>query len=129
MATKLYVGNLSYNTTEDQIKELIGKSGSIESVALITDKFSGQSKGFAFVEMENDEDAKKAISEANGVELDGRAIVVNEARPPKHDRGGFGRGPRPGGGFGDRNRGGGFGGGGGGKGRSGGGGGGGRGRY
>ena len=99
MATKLYVGNLSYDTKEDQIKELISKSGSVESVSLITDKFTGRSKGFAFVEMENDDDAKKAMSEANGVELDGRAIVVNEAKPPKK-RNDFGGG----GGYGDRSR-------------------------
>ena len=114
MATKLYVGNLSYDTTEDQVKELIEKSGAVESVSLITDKFSGRSKGFAFVEMENEEAAQKAISEANGVELDGRTIVVNEAKPPRHSgsnygggRSGFGGGGgRPGGGgFGNRGRG------------------------
>ncbi len=83
MTKKIYVGNLSYDTTEEQIKELISKSGSVESVNLITDKYSGKSKGFAFVEMINDEDAKKAIAEANGTELDGRNIKVNEARPPR----------------------------------------------
>ena len=113
MGSKLYVGNLSYDTTEDQIKELMSKSGSVDSVSLIMDKFSGRSKGFAFVEMENDEAAKKATTEANGVEIDGRAIIVNEARPPKHSRGGFGGGGgRPGGGFGGGRGGGGFGGGG-----------------
>lgn len=121
MATKIYVGNLSYDTTEDQVKDLISKSGSVESVDLITDKFTGRSKGFAFVEMENDEDVKKAIDEANGIELDGRTITVNEARPPKK-RNDFNRG----GGFGDNRRGG--GGGRGGQGRQGGGGGG-RSRY
>lgn len=122
MATKLYVGNLSYDTTEEQIKELISKSGSVESVSLITDKFSGRSKGFAFVEMESEEDAKKAISEANGTELDGRAIMVNEARPPRHNRSsgfGYGGDRRPGGGgFRQGNRGGGRGRGGGNRGRS-----------
>lgn len=114
MATKIYVGNLSYDTSEDQVKELISKSGSIESINLITDKFSGRSKGFAFVEMANEEDAKKAISEANGAELDGRSIVVNEAKPPRQrndsDRGGgYGGRPRSGdsrGGYGKGGRGG-----------------------
>lgn len=113
MATKLYVGNLSYDTTEEQVKELISKSGSVESVSLITDKYTGRSKGFAFVEMANEEDASKAIAEANGIELDGRKIVVNVARPPTHrsnfSRSGYGGDRRPsGGGFkrGDRGRGG-----------------------
>lgn len=105
MATKLYVGSLSYDTTEDQIRELMSKSGAVESVSLVTDKQTGHSKGFAFVEMANEEDAKKAIAEANGVELDGRNIIVNEAKPPKQHSG-FGRpsggfgGGRPGGGSG-----------------------------
>jgi len=125
MTTKLYVGSLSYNTTEEQIKELMSKSGTVESVSVITDKQTGQSKGFAFVEMANEEDAKKAIAEANDVELDGRKIIVNEAKPPKQ-RSGYGR---PGGGFGGGRPGGGGGGFGGGGGRGGGGfGGGGRGR-
>ncbi|RJQ31736.1 MAG: RNA-binding protein [Actinobacteria bacterium] len=110
MSTKIYVGNLSYNTTEDQVKELIEKTGSVESVNLIIDKYSGRSKGFAFVEMTNDEDVAKAISETNGVELDGRKVTVNEARPPKQNNRGFnsGYGDRSGGGFkkdGSQNRG------------------------
>jgi RNA recognition motif-containing protein len=100
VAKKLYVGNLSYDTSEDQVKELIGKSGTVESVSLITDKYSGRSKGFAFVEMATEEEASKAIAEVNGTELDGRNIVVNEAKPPK-PRSNFNRG---GGGFKRNNR-------------------------
>lgn len=102
MATKLYVGNLSYNTTEDQIREVFASVGEIDSVALITDRHSGQSKGFAFVEMSDSEVAKSAIEQLNGKEMDGRALNVSEARP-REDR------PRSGG-FGQRSGGGGGGG-------------------
>ncbi len=83
MAHKIYIGNLSYDTTEKQIEELINKSGKVESINIITDKVTGKSKGFAFAEMSSDEDANKAIAEANGVELDGRQIKVNIAKRPK----------------------------------------------
>lgn len=85
MATKLYVGNLSYDTTDEKIKELFSQAGSVVSVDLITDKYSGRSKGFAFVEMGGDEAAKTAITTLNNTEVDGRNIVVNEAKP-REDR-------------------------------------------
>ncbi len=83
MTKKIYVGSLSYDTTAEQIEELISKSGEVESVSLITDKYSGKSKGFAFVEMTSEDDARKAIADNNGVELDGRTLVVNEAKPQR----------------------------------------------
>lgn len=100
---KLYVGNLSYETTETELQELFSSHGTVTSVHLITDGASGRSKGFGFVEYSSDDEAKAAIAGLNGTELRGRAIVVNEARP-KTERGG--------GGFGGRRGGGGFGGGG-----------------
>lgn len=95
MAKKLYVGNLSYDTTEDKLREVFSGIGEIDSVALITDRHTGRSKGFAFVEMTNDEEANTAISELNGTEVDGRAMNVSEARPREEKRsggGGFSRG-------------------------------------
>lgn len=83
---KLFVGNLPYTVSGGQIEELFAQVGKVSSCALITDKFSGQSKGFAFVEMENDAEADEAIKKYNGHEMDGRAMVVNVARP-KEDRG------------------------------------------
>lgn len=83
MATKLYVGSLSYNTNEDALKELFSQAGTVVSASVITDKMSGRSKGFGFVEMSSDEEAKKAIETLNGKELDGRNIVVDEAKPMK----------------------------------------------
>jgi RNA recognition motif-containing protein len=82
---KLYVGNLPYNTSEDDLKELFGSHGTVTSVSLINDRETGRSKGFGFVEFENDDDAKKAIEALNGSDFSGRALVVNEARP-KTDR-------------------------------------------
>jgi cold-inducible RNA-binding protein len=81
MAKKLYVGNLSYTTTEDLLKDSFGQAGTVESAVIITDKMSGRSKGFGFVEMSSDEEASKAIEMWDGKELDGRTIKVNEARP------------------------------------------------
>ena len=98
MATKLFVGNLSFNTTEGDILELFKQAGNVTSCELIVDKFTNKSRGFAFVEMGSQEEAQKAITQFNGKELDGRALTVNEARPRE-----------------DRPRGGGFGGGGGGR--------------
>jgi cold-inducible RNA-binding protein len=83
MGKKLYVGNLSYDTTEDGLKDAFAQSGTIESAIVISDKMSGRSKGFGFVEFATEDEAKKAIETWNGKELDGRAIVVNEARPMK----------------------------------------------
>ena len=96
MATKLYVGNLSYSTTEDQLRDAFAAFGAVESAALIIDKHSGQSKGFAFIEMVNAEDAKSAIDQLDGKDMDGRTIKVSEAKP-REDRGsggGFGGGGR-----------------------------------
>ena len=104
MAKKLYVGGLSYDTTEDGLKEAFAKAGTVESATVITDKMSGRSKGFGFVEMSSDEEAQKAMEMWNGKELDGRTLTVNEARPmeertPRRDfnRGGGGRDSRGGG--------------------------------
>ncbi len=83
MEKKLYVGSLSYDTTEDGLKDLFSQAGTVNSVAIIIDKFSSRSKGFGFVEMSSEKEAKKAIEMFNGKELDGRSIIVSEARPRK----------------------------------------------
>ena len=92
MAKKLYVGNLSYETTEAKLSELFGAIGEVTSVSLITDRMSGRSRGFAFVEMADQTAAQEAINQLNGREVDGRSIKVNEARPKRDDRGGGGGG-------------------------------------
>jgi len=103
MPTKLFVGNLSFNTTEGDILELFKGAGNVTSCELIVDKFTNKSRGFAFVQMGSQEEANKAIAEFNGKELDGRALTVNEARPrEERPRGDFGGG---GGGGGGRGRG------------------------
>ncbi|MBA3550813.1 RNA-binding protein [Patescibacteria group bacterium] len=81
MAKKLYVGGLSYSTTEAGLRDAFSKAGSIASASIIIDKMSGRSKGFGFVEMETDEAAQAAINMFNGQDLDGRTLTVNEARP------------------------------------------------
>lgn len=127
MAAKLFVGGLSWDTTEESLRALFAQVGTVSSAQIITDKFTGKSRGFGFVEMGTDEEAQKAIQELNGKQLDGRAIVVNEAKPlaPRENRGGGGGGYRGGGGGGGYRGGGGGGyGGGGGRGGYGGGGGG-----
>ena len=101
MNKKLYVGNLSYSTTEEELRNLFSEVGSIVSVTIITDRMSGRSKGFGFVEMETEEAAQEAIERLNNYELNQRALTVNEARPPRERSGGGGgkRGkPRGGGG-------------------------------
>src|SRR3954469_15709621 len=105
MSTKLYVGNLSYNTTENQLQEIFGQHGPVTSVDLIMDKFSGRPRGFGFVTMETQEGAEAAVAALNGKNLDGRDLTVNEARPREE------RAPRSGGGGGGGYRGGGGGGG------------------
>lgn len=85
MATKLYVGKLAYETSEETLKNLFTEFGTVVSAQLIMDRDSGQSKGFGFVEMENDAEAQAAIKDLDGKEVDGRTIVVNVARP-KEDR-------------------------------------------
>ena len=81
MTQKLYVGNLSYNTTESKLRDMFGEFGEIESVKVITDRDTGRPKGFAFVEMASDEAAQKAISELNGKVVDEREIKVDKAKP------------------------------------------------
>ena len=111
MGNKLYVGNLSYNVRDEDLQQAFAQYGSVSSAKVMMDRDTGRSKGFGFVEMGSDAEAQAAINGMNGQSLDGRAIVVNEARPREERPGGFGGGGggRPSGG------GGGFGGGGGGR--------------
>ncbi len=97
MGAKLYVGNLPYSVTEEKLQEHFARHGSVVSARIITDKFSGRSKGFGFVEMGSSEEAERAAAALNGTEFEGRTIVVSEARPqqPREPRG-----PRGGGGMG-----------------------------
>lgn len=104
MGSKLYVGNLSYNTSNSDLEQLFSKHGSVKSAEVIIDRETGRSKGFGFVEMGSDGEAQAAITALNGQELDGRALTVNEAKPRED------RGPRGGGGGGGGGKGG-FGGG------------------
>jgi cold-inducible RNA-binding protein len=104
--TNIFVGNLNYSTTQDDLHATFAQFGNVERVNVVTDRDSGQPRGFAFVEMTNAEEAQNAISHLNGAELNGRAMNVNEARPkPAHNsgRGGFG-GSRKSGGGGGRGR-------------------------
>ena len=127
MGNKLYVGNLSYNIRDEDLQQAFAQYGSVSSAKVMMDRDTGRSKGFGFVEMGSDAEAQAAINAMNGQALDGRAIVVNEARPREERPGGFGGGggrSGGGGGFGGgggRSGGGGFGGGGGGYGGGGGG--------
>lgn len=90
MSTKLYIGGLPYSVDNTRLEELFAKYGAVVSAQVISDKFTGRSRGFGFVEFENKQDAENAIAEMNGKEIDGRSITVNEARPmAKKD------GPRP----------------------------------
>ena len=102
MPTKLYVGNLAYSVNNDDLAQHFAQAGKVETATVVTDKFSGQSRGFGFVEMDNDAEAQKAIEALNGADYRGRPLTVNEARPREERSGGGGH------------RGGGFGGGGGG---------------
>jgi RNA recognition motif-containing protein len=114
MGNKLYVGNLPFSATDDSLREMFAQSGQVESARIITDRDTGRSKGFGFVEMSNEHEASDAIQKFNGKEVDGRSLTVNEARPmvPRDGGGGGGRGGRDGGGGGRGHRGGGGGGGG-----------------
>ena len=94
MEYKLYVGNLPYTTTEEDLKPLFEQAGAVKSVALIKDRETGRSKGFGFVEMENDSDAEKAISMFDGKDYEGRNLTVNEARPMEERPAGGFRGNR-----------------------------------
>src|SRR6201747_1563575 len=115
MGTKLYVGNLSFNTTETDLQDMFAAVGPVQEVTLMQDKFTGKSRGFAFVTMTTEADAQKAITEFNGKTVEGRPLTVNEARPrearPPGGGGGYGGGGggRHGGGRGARARGGGAG--------------------
>ncbi len=124
MAMKLYVGNLSFQTSTDELKEMFAKIGTVESVTIVEDRDTGRSRGFGFVEMASREEGQKAIAELNGKEMNGRPMTVNEAKQkeergrggPRGGSGGGGRGGYGGGG-GRGGAGGGYGGGGGGGGR------------
>ncbi|HEX8370342.1 MAG TPA: RNA-binding protein [Pyrinomonadaceae bacterium] len=98
MSTKLYVGNLSFRVTSDDLQEHFAQAGSVESANIVQDRETGRSRGFGFVEMSTEEDANNAIAQFNGQEYDGRNMVVNEARP--REEGGGGRGGNRGGGGG-----------------------------
>src|SRR5687767_14518228 len=103
MATKLYVGNLSFRTTGEELKELFAQAGTVESVTVIEDRDTGRSRGFGFVEMATPEEAAAAIEQFNGKDLGGRNLTVNEAKP-KTDRGRGGYGGGRGGGYGGGGR-------------------------
>ena len=98
MGAKLYVGNLSYSVTEERLQQHFAQHGSVISARIITDKFTGRSKGFGFVEMSSDQEAERAVTALNGTDFEGRNIVVSEARPQQP------RAPRPGGGGGPPRR-------------------------
>lgn len=98
MGSKIYVGGLPYSTSESQLADLFAPHGTVESVRIITDKFTGQSRGFGFVEMPTAAEAQSAIEALNGTQLDGRTLTVNEARPQEP------RAAKSGGGGGRRNR-------------------------
>ena len=100
MGSKLYVGNLSYNTTSSELQQMFGPHGSVQSAEVIQDRDTGRSKGFGFVQMGSDDEAKAAIAALNGQQQDGRALTVNEAKPredrPRTGGGGYGGGSRGG---------------------------------
>jgi RNA recognition motif-containing protein len=116
MSNKLFVGGLAWTTTDEGLRALFAQAGNVVSASVITDKFSGRSKGFGFVEMASDAEATEAMTKFNGFELDGRKIIVNEARPktennnrPRMGGGNFSRGGgRPGGNFRGQDRRGGY---------------------
>jgi len=105
MGSKIYVGGLPYSTTDTQLQEIFSAHGTVESARVITDKFTGRSRGFGFVEMSSSEEAQRAIQALNGTDLEGRSLTVNEARP-QEKRSGFGgdRGSQRRGGSSGRNR-------------------------
>ena len=103
MGSKLYVGGLPYSATQEEFTDLFSAHGTVASANIISDKFTGQSRGFGFVEMSSEDEAKAAIEALNSTEFGGRTLTVNEARPqaPRTGGGGYGGG---GGGFGDKRR-------------------------
>ncbi|HEU0210065.1 MAG TPA: RNA-binding protein [Candidatus Udaeobacter sp.] len=106
MGTKLYVGNLPFNTTENELQELFSQAGAVQEVTLMQDRFTGKSRGFAFVTMGSEEEAQNAISKFNGQTVDGRPMTVNEARPREPRPPGGGSGRYGGGGYSGRREGG-----------------------
>lgn len=86
MSKKLFVGNVAWSASEDDLRNLFSQQGEVEDLIILKDKFTNRSKGFGFVTFANDEDANNAVSELNGYNLNGRNLVVNEARPPRRDR-------------------------------------------
>jgi cold-inducible RNA-binding protein len=110
MSTKLYVGNLAFQTTSQELEQLFGQAGTVQSASVVEDRDTGRSRGFAFVEMSSQEEANSAIEQFNGKEVGGRALKVNEAKPRENRSGGGGGGR----GYNDNRGGGGYGGGGGG---------------
>ena len=92
MGRRLYVGNLPYSTTEEQLTDLFSRAGQVDNVRVMRDMATGRARGFAFVEMASDDDAQKAITEFHEYKMEGRALVVNEARPKPEGGGGFGGG-------------------------------------
>lgn len=103
MATKLYVGNLSYGATDQSLNSLFSQAGTVTSSQVVTDKYTGQSRGFAFVEMSTEAEAQAAIGKFNGQQHDGRTLTVNESRPRENSGGGsYGGGNRGGGRGGNR---------------------------
>ncbi len=115
MSMKLYVGNLSFDTSTQDLEQVFGEIGTVESANIIEDRDTGRSRGFGFVEMSSQEEGQNAIAQLNGKEVDGRELKVNEAKPQEKRAGGGGGGGRGGyGGGGSRGGGGGYGGGGGG---------------
>ncbi len=98
MGSRIFVGGLPYSVNEDQLRDLFSPHGAVESANVVTDKFTGQSRGFGFVEMASDEEAESAISALDGSEVGGRKLTVNVARPREDRFGGGGGGGRPGGG-------------------------------
>ncbi len=96
MSNKIYVGGLPFSTTEGQLEEIFSAHGTVESARVITDKFTGKSRGFGFVEMSSSNEAQKAIESVNGTEIEGRTLTVNEAKPQekRSGGGGFGGGRR-----------------------------------
>lgn len=107
MSTKLYVGNLSFRVSSDDLFEHFSQAGQVESANVVQDRETGRSRGFGFVEMSSEDEATSAIAQFNGTEYDGRNLVVNEARPRENGGGGGGRGGYGGGGGRGGNRGGG----------------------
>jgi RNA recognition motif-containing protein len=105
MATKIYVGNLSYDATDESLRSLFAEAGNVTSAQVVTDRYTGQARGFGFVEMSTDDEARQAISALNGRQHGGRSLTVNEAKPKERTGGGGGAGAgRSGGGGGGGSR-------------------------